>query len=89
VPRSLAALAHVEVTKLSLAFRGIKQFSHDDGNRLLAVTDELVGIAEAVKPLALPGNVPDMQRVLAALNGKSPDDIRAIVAKVFENGSTL
>jgi hypothetical protein len=80
----LAALGRVEVSKLSLAFRGIKQFSNEDGNRLLAITDELVGIAEAVKPLALPSNVPDMQRVLGALNTKSPDDIRSIMVKVFE-----
>ena len=81
----LAALADVEVTKLSRAFRGISQLSNTDSERLLAVTSELLELAECVKPLALPlKSVPDMQQVLKILGGKSAQ-VQAVIATLFED----
>ena len=80
----VAALSGVEATRLSLAFRGIRDLSNDDAEKLLSLTLNLVELSEAVKPLALPDDVPGMARVLKALNEQSTEAIRAKISALFD-----
>jgi len=80
----VAALSGVDATRLSLAFRGIRDLSNDDAGTLLALTHNLIELSEAVKPLALPNDVPGMKRVMKALEDSSAETIRAKVSTLFE-----
>jgi transcriptional regulator with XRE-family HTH domain len=79
----LAAISGVEATRLSLAFRGVRDLKMEDADKLLRLTADLVELSEAIKPLALPNDVPGMARVLKHLRGKS-EEVQAAVAKLFE-----
>lgn len=79
----VAALSGVEATRLSLAFRGVRDLSNEDANTLLVLTSDLVELSEAIKPLSLPNDVPGMKRVLDSLRGRA-DEVQATVAKLFE-----
>jgi hypothetical protein len=79
----LAAISGVEATRLSLAFRGIRDLPNEDATKLLELTRDLVELSEAVKPFALPDDVPGMARVLKHLRGKS-EEVETAVAKLFE-----
>jgi len=80
----VAALSGVEATRLSLAFRGIRDLSNDDAMKLLLLTENLVELSEAVRPLALPSDVPGMARVLKVFEGQDPEAIRTKISALFE-----
>jgi transcriptional regulator with XRE-family HTH domain len=79
----LAALSGVEATRLSLAFRGVRDLSNEDANALLALTADLVELSEAVKPLALPEDVPGMKRIVEHLRGKG-EEVQNAISGLFQ-----
>jgi transcriptional regulator with XRE-family HTH domain len=79
----MAAISGVEATRLSLAFRGIRDLSNDDAKTLLDLTTDLVELSEAVKPLALPDDVPGMARVLKHLRGRS-EEAQTAISSLFQ-----
>jgi transcriptional regulator with XRE-family HTH domain len=79
----LAAISGVEATRLSLAFRGIRDLSNSDAELLLKLTADLVELSEAIKPLSLPDDVPGMAGVLKHLRGRS-EEVQTAVAKLFD-----
>jgi hypothetical protein len=80
----LSAISGVEATRLSLAFRGVRDLKHGDAEKLLSVTEALLSLAAAAKPFALPDNVPDMLRVLNHLRGRS-DEVGETIATLFKD----
>jgi len=79
----LAAISGVEATRLSLAFRGIRDLPNEDAMKLLTLTADLVELSEAVKPLALPDDVPGMLRVLKHLRGRS-EEVETAISGLFQ-----
>jgi transcriptional regulator with XRE-family HTH domain len=80
----LAAISGVEATRLSLAFRGIRDLSNDDAKKLLSITEDLVTLSEAAKPFALPGDVPSMTRILKHLRGRN-EEVETTIATLFRD----
>jgi hypothetical protein len=90
----LCALAGIPASRLSYALRGLRPLPNVDGKKLMNLTYHLLEIKEAFSPLPIAlVNVDEVRKLLNVMDRKqmTPDDIRRIVANVFEgtNSSTL
>jgi hypothetical protein len=83
----LATLAGIPQSRINQAFKGIREFSREDAELLLGLTQELMELQEAMQPFPLAFVNPTKIRALLdmmAERGITSDKIRTIVAGVFE-----
>ena len=83
---NLAVVSGISATKISNAFRGLREFDSIESTKLLAVTSELIELVEAVRPLQLPTNAADLARILDHLRREQipPDRVREAITRLFE-----
>lgn len=80
----VAALCRIEQTKLSLAFRQLKELSNDDTKKLMTILPRLIDLRDALDPLTLDlKNAANARRVLDAFEGQDVDTIRERVAALI------
>jgi hypothetical protein len=88
----LSALANIPSSRLNFALRGLKPLENPDATKLLDLVGKLMAIREAFQPIPIElTRVDEVRGLLHTMDrrGLTPDDIRRIVANVFEGNSTL
>ncbi len=73
----------VSNTRLNQALRGHRPLDVQDGNRLNSLTLRLVELADSMRPIPVNFSNPEEVRGLLDIR-KSPDEIRALVAQLFQ-----
>jgi predicted component of type VI protein secretion system len=80
----IAALCHIEQTKLSMAFRQLKDLSNAEGQRLMGTLGRLVEIREAIAPLQIDlKNAANARLVLEAFEGQDAEAIKQKASALF------
>jgi hypothetical protein len=80
----VSALCHIEQTKLSYAFRGLKALPQDEGRELVETLERLAEIQKAVAPLTIDLTNPVNTRlVLEAFFGQNSEVIKEKMSVLF------
>ncbi len=83
----LSVLADMPPTRLSFGLRGLKPLSNSDAEKLLNLTQRLVELRDAMLPIPIALTQPAVvEAFLERLDqkGLGPEEIRALVQKIFE-----